>query len=194
MGKPTLYLDNSVLFPRGKKKSLKPDPQTEDLHPEDDVNKAGSAQQSAGRTVDPPETKHRRSDNNSYKRTLMGISGAATIDDPDVGRDWHNDKSEEDEAEEESEATFPEPSDPFNLEENKKSLEKSLALLRSIPKFKGPYKYTGREVDFLLQKGFTSETIELGNIRITKQLRTDFLDYIKKDMFKSLESIRLCGR
>lgn len=194
MGKPSLYLSKSVLFPKGKKKSFKPDPQTEDLHPENEVNKAGSAQQSAGRTVNPAEIDHRRSDNNSYKRTLLGIAGGATIDDPNVGKDWHKDKSEEKDAEEDSAATFSEPSDPFDLEDNKKSLEKSLALLKSIPKFKGPYKYSGREIAFLLKKGYSNEDLDLGNIRITRQLRSDFRDYIKEDMFKSLESIRLCGR
>jgi hypothetical protein len=182
-GKPSLYLNNSVLFPRGKKKkSLIPDPQKEDLHPESSVEKAGAAQQSAGRTVDPSEEEAIRSKERSYQSNLLGISGATTVDDPKVGKDWHGDEDEDGS-----------PSDSFNLEDNKKSINKSIELLNSIPKFKGPYEYTNKEIEFLLKKGFNLKEIESCGIEITKQLRSEFKDFLKKSIFKSIASIRSCG-
>jgi hypothetical protein len=182
-GKPSLYLNNSVLFPRGKKKkSLIPDPQKEDLHPESNVEKAGAAQQSAGRTVDPSEEEAIRSNERSYQSKLLGISGATTIDDPKVGKDWHGDGDEEESS-----------SNSFDLEENKKSINKSIELLDSIPKFKGPYEYTNKEIEFLLKKGFDLEEIELCNVKITKQLRSEFKDFLKKSIFESIASIKSCG-
>jgi hypothetical protein len=182
-GKPSLYLDNSVLFPRGKKKkSLMPDPQKEDLHPESSVEKAGAAQQSAGRTVDPPEEEAIRSNERSYQSNLIGISGATTVDDPDVGKDWHGDEDDDES-----------PPDSLDLEDNKKSISKSIELLDSIPKFKGPYKYTNKEIEFLLEKGFDLKEIESCGIEITKQLRSEFKDFLKKSIFKSIAFIRSCG-
>jgi hypothetical protein len=188
-----MYL-NTKLFPRGKRKSLKPDPQKEDLHPEPDVCKAGAALESAGKTVDPAEVDERRAKNNSYKRTLLGISGAATVDDPAVGKDWHGDKEEETEAEEESEAIWPGASAKVNLEESKKSIRKSIAALKTLPKIRGPHSYTDKEVEFLLSKGFSEDDINLGQIKVTKELASEFMDFLKNDMFKSLEAINLYRR
>lgn len=90
----------------GKAKEVIPDPQNEDLQPDEedgvasalvgdddlvvkDVEKAGAAQESTGRWTLEDPVQAKREHEHSYERQPIGVSGSPTPDLPERGRDWH---------------------------------------------------------------------------------------------------------
>lgn len=152
---------------------------------------------SAGKHTMPFNCQAARENDNSFQRYSRNISGSASPDLPDRGRDWHgtatpddptDDAPLTDEEKREIESGKCSSERPFLTEQKSisKKVKKSLKTLASVPQFFNQFTLSPKEQEFLLSKGYDSEQVRLGKIYMTPRMRSDFNMYISTQLQKSL--------
>lgn len=217
--KPSLYLDSKLFHRpvrdvRGQDKSMTvPDPQLEPLEPDADesvsetrkatallkdvvakIDKAGATQESGEGWVPESQQQRRRGYDRSFLRDSRGISGGASPDLPEQGRDWHGTvPGVPDEPRKTDEEDLDRP--PVNLvdstpdsEEPKKINDEAKKALAAAPRFSpGPF-VAPREREFLRMRGWSNEDIESGQASMSPRLRAEFNKWLTSSVQKSISS------
>lgn len=130
--------------------------------------------------------------NSSYAKQpvgVMGQSGVAMEDDPDVGKEWKH--SEEDSVSAEVEEEL---EDQKKKKEDEEETEKSYNILKSlrssIEDELSVFRYNQREVEFLRDVlGYPESDINKGLVRITGRERAMFQEWLQDNLNKSVSSM-----
>jgi len=162
--------------------------------------KAGAAQESGESWMPQPGKQRKREYDSSFHRDAQpGISGGATPDLPERGRDWHGtvpgvpDEPGAQGSKIEDELDHP----PANLVDDKSDaktvLEEKNAeakkALAAAPRFSpGPF-IAPPERDFLRTKGWSDEDIERGDRPMPPRLRAEFNRWLTSTVRKSIERL-----
>lgn len=213
--KPSLYLDSKLFHRpvrdvRGKEKSMTiPDPQLAPIEPDEDESitkkatellqemtsmlKAGAAQESGEGWTSISQQRRKRGYDRSFLRDSRGVSGGATPDLPERGKDWHGTVPgvpDEPQGTDQEELDRP----PANLvdsdpdAEAAKKNDEAKKALAAAPRFSpGPF-VPPREREFLQMRGWSNEDIESGQASMSPRLRAEFNKWLTGTVQKSISS------
>lgn len=154
------------------------------------------ADMSAGRTVFPSEKQAQSSYEHGFARYPMGVSGSSTPDLPDHGKDWHgtvpgvpDEPQDTDDDQNKDEEYFQDPKPVLGVQA-KSLVEEACKALAGAPTFDPGPVMPPREIDYLLQHGFTMQEIVNGNAYMTPSMRAQFNRDLATSVNKSITMLQ----
>ncbi len=153
----------------------------------DQMNEMYKADMSAGRTTMPSESQAKRSDERSYEKYSIGVSGDPTPDLPERGRDWHGTvPGVPDEDQATSDEYDKQPQNILAPPKPKQINEQAIKALSGAPIFTSGPVLPPRELDFLARHGFSPDEIDSGLVQLTPTMRAEFNRELQSAVQKSI--------